>query len=46
MFGYHGRLLRVDLTRRKIETEDLDEATLRKYIGGVGMAARILYSEI
>jgi aldehyde:ferredoxin oxidoreductase len=46
MFGYHGRLLRVDLTRRKIETEDLDEATLRKYIGGVGMAAKILYSEV
>ena len=46
MFGYHGRLLRVDLTRRQNEIEDLDETTLRKYLGGVGMAAKILYSEV
>jgi aldehyde:ferredoxin oxidoreductase len=46
MFGYHGKLLRVDLTGRKLATEILDESVLRRYIGGVGMAAEIVYSEV
>ena len=46
MFGYHGKLLRVDLTGRKLATENLDESVLRRYIGGVGMAAEIVYSEV
>ncbi len=29
MFGYHKKLLRVDLTNRKIEVEDLDEKVIR-----------------
>lgn len=45
MFGYHRRLLRVDLTSRKVEVEDLNEAFLRKYIGGLGIEAKILYEE-
>lgn len=36
MFGYHRKLLRVDLTNRRIEVQDLDEAMIRKYVGGVG----------
>jgi aldehyde:ferredoxin oxidoreductase len=35
----------VDLTNRKIEMEDLDEELIRKYIGGVGIGAKILYEE-
>lgn len=31
MFGYHQKLLRVDLTHRKIEVEDLAEGLIRKY---------------
>jgi aldehyde:ferredoxin oxidoreductase len=45
MFGYHKKLLRVDLTNRKVEIQDLDEAMIRKYIGGVGIGAKILYEE-
>jgi aldehyde:ferredoxin oxidoreductase len=45
MFGYHRKLLRVDLANRKIEVEELDEATIRKYIGGLGLEAKILYEE-
>ena len=45
MFGYHGKLLRVDLSSRKIEIEGLDESAIKKYIGGVGLGAKILYEE-
>jgi aldehyde:ferredoxin oxidoreductase len=45
VFGYHKKLLRVDLTNRKIEAEDLNEALIRKYIGGLGIEAKILYEE-
>jgi len=45
MFGYHKKLLRVDLSHRKIAVEDLDEAILRKFLGGVGIEAKILYEE-
>ena len=45
MFGYHKKLLRVDLSNRKIETEDLDEKLIQKYIGGLGIEAKILYEE-
>jgi len=45
MFGYHEKLLRVDLTNRKIEIEDLDESTIRKCIGGLGIEAKIIYKE-
>ncbi len=43
--GYTGRILRVDLSRRTITTQELDEATARKYIGGAGLAAKILWDE-
>ncbi len=44
--GYVGRLLRVDLSQKRIWEEDLDEATLRKWVGGVGLAAKYLYEEV
>ena len=31
MFGYHQKLLRVDLSHRRIEVEDLAEGLIRKY---------------
>jgi aldehyde:ferredoxin oxidoreductase len=43
MFGYHQKLLRVDLSNRKIEVEDFDQNLIRKYIGGLGIEAKILY---
>lgn len=42
--GYAGRILRVDLTTGKIEVESLDEVA-RKYIGGSGLCAKILWDE-
>ena len=44
--GYAGKLLRVDMTREEVWDEALDEATLRTYIGGTGLGAKILYEEV
>ncbi len=44
--GYLGRVLRVDLSRKKITEESLDESILRKFIGGAGLGARYLYDEV
>ncbi|MGQ9676382.1 MAG: aldehyde ferredoxin oxidoreductase family protein [Chloroflexota bacterium] len=43
--GYMGRVLRVDLTSRTCQVQELDEQLARKYIGGTGLAARYLYDE-
>jgi aldehyde:ferredoxin oxidoreductase len=43
--GHRGRLLRVDLTTRQVTQETISPATLRKYLGGLGLAARLLYDE-
>jgi len=45
VYGYAGRLLRVDLSEGTLGQEDLDEEALRKYIGGAGLGAKILYEE-
>ncbi len=43
--GYMGRILRIDLTSGKITEQPLDDELARAYIGGSGLAARILYDE-
>jgi aldehyde:ferredoxin oxidoreductase len=43
MFGYTGRILHIDLTQGKSSIQTFDEAFARKYLGGNGFAARILY---
>jgi len=45
-YGYAGCQLRVNLTDQKITTEKLDERKLRKYIGGCGYSAKLLYDEL
>lgn len=45
-YGYNGKILRVDLTAGEIRTEDLDEETARRYFGGTGLGAKILYQEV
>jgi len=42
LYGYAGRILHVDLTTGKIETEPLKEELARKYIGGIGLGIRLL----
>lgn len=46
MNGWVGKILRVDLTNKNYQVEDLDEVLARNYIGGRGLATRMLYDEI
>jgi aldehyde:ferredoxin oxidoreductase len=43
--GYMGRFLRVDLTAGRIADEAVPETTLRAYIGGSGLGARVMFDE-
>ena len=44
--GYAGKILRVNLTNELITEENVDETTLRKYVGGTGLGAKFLYDEV
>ncbi len=44
--GYAGKLLRVNLTDKTWRVEPLDPALAEKYLGGRGLAARLLYDEV
>lgn len=46
MDGYLGRILRIDLTERRVWDEPLDEEWARQFVGGSGLAARILYEMV
>lgn len=45
MFGYMGKILRVNLTDETILDEMLNEDDLRNFIGGSGLATKILVME-
>ena len=44
--GYMGKILKVDLTTKRINEEDWEEQALRKYIGGGGLGTKILYEKV
>jgi len=44
--GYTGKILRVNLTDEQVTAESVDEITLRKYVGGTGLGAKLLYEEV
>lgn len=44
--GYAGKLLEVDLTKQKVKKTALNEKVLKEYIGGRGLAARILWDRL
>jgi aldehyde:ferredoxin oxidoreductase len=44
--GYTGKVLRVNLTDRKISTEELDPLFCRRYIGGAGFITYYLWKEL
>lgn len=44
--GYWQRLLRVNLTDRRIEVESIEEQDLRRFVGGAGLGAEILRREV
>ena len=46
MYGWIGKLLRVNLTDGSIKTEDLNMDDAKKYLGGRGLGSKILYDEI
>jgi len=46
MYGYWGKVLRVNLTNGEVKADSLPEDLYKKYIGGEGLAIKILYDEI
>jgi aldehyde:ferredoxin oxidoreductase len=46
MFGWHGKVLRVDLTRERTTVEEIDPQMAKDYIGGRGWAIKILHDEV
>jgi len=46
MEGWNGRFLRVNLTKQKATAEDYDPEMARKFLGGRGFAAKILWDEL
>jgi len=43
VYGYMGKNLGVDLTKREVKITDLDEEWARMFIGGKGLGAKLLY---
>ncbi|NTV59380.1 MAG: hypothetical protein HGA74_19140, partial [Deltaproteobacteria bacterium] len=46
MFGWTGKILRIDLSRGNCSVEELPPGLARDYIGGRGLGDRILFDEI
>jgi aldehyde:ferredoxin oxidoreductase len=46
LYGYAGKILRVNLTNKSFTSEDVKEGDACLYLGGAGLAARILYEEL
>jgi len=45
MYGYSGKIIKVDLTTGKHSTSDLGDMGI-KYLGGIGFCARLLYDNL
>lgn len=43
--GYWGKILEVDLTTRSVGVESLDPQDARSFVGGSGLATKILYEQ-
>jgi len=46
MFGYMGKILRVDLAESKISEEALSENACKMFLGGSGLATKYLFDEV
>ena len=46
MYGYNGKILRIDLTNRECTLESLDEEKAKKLIGARGLGVKTLLEEI
>jgi len=45
-YGYVGKILRVNLSKEKVKVEDLKLDDVNLFIGGSGLAAKIIYTEV
>jgi len=46
LYGYKGKIGWIDLTEGTIKTEELEEDLARKYLGGKGLGAYLLYKHL
>ncbi|MEM0379281.1 MAG: aldehyde ferredoxin oxidoreductase N-terminal domain-containing protein, partial [Nanopusillaceae archaeon] len=46
MFGYNGKILRIDLSNQKIKEEKIDEKILKLWIGGRGLGIYYFIKEV
>ena len=46
LYGYIGKMLFVNLTKKTYEVRELTEELARNFLGGYGIGARILYDEM
>src|SRR5690554_3821728 len=46
MYGYTGKILRVNLTDGTWKTEDLDLEMAKKFIGGRGLGTKMMMDEV
>ncbi|MGB9636950.1 MAG: aldehyde ferredoxin oxidoreductase N-terminal domain-containing protein, partial [Thermoplasmata archaeon] len=46
MYGWNGKVLRINLTNMEYRAENIEEKILKEYIGGRGLGAKILYDEV
>jgi len=45
-YGYIGKILRIDLSREKFRVEDLKPEDVDLFVGGSGLAAKIICTEV
>jgi len=46
VLGYWNKILRIDLTTKKITKEEIDNNTCKLFVGGAGIGAEILWKEV
>lgn len=46
MYGFNGKILRVNLSKKTLSVDSLTESDVKKYLGGRGLAIKILFEEI
>jgi len=44
--GYMGKILWIDLSTEKFEEQELSEEIYRQYLGGYGLATKIIYEQM
>jgi len=46
VYGYAGKILEVNLSKDKVSETTIDEKALKQYVGGRGLAAKILWDRL